>query len=232
MTNRECFLEFSLVAGGDELYPENGSPTPVAPVKLEDHYDSSNLVPFEWDESEHPNPVSPDFSPADSQSEFPPTPEHRPNLFPSDFGNHPKLHGIGLDLSYSGIGTPSTSPEGNYIHPLPAFQDSSFSMSPVEPKYTGISPHMNQYPRKVSPEQPQQSVSRHTSVTPTHQQPRPLRNKITTMFLHADGMTHAHLPFLAAQVGIVVDSCCTLVQQDSSPVHTWDSDCVACHSCN
>ncbi|KAF9532945.1 hypothetical protein CPB83DRAFT_589012 [Crepidotus variabilis] len=187
--------EFSLVAGGDELYADNDSPVPASPVKLEEHYDSNNLIPFEWEESEHPNPISPDFSPADSQSEFPPTPEHRPNLFPSDFGHHPKLHGIGLDLSYQGIGSPSTSPEGNYIHPLPAFHD-SYSMSPIEPKYTGISPLGPQIqapyhapPRRVSPEHTQQSVSRHSSVTPTHQQSRPLRNKITNMFLHADGMT-------------------------------------------
>lgn len=169
------FSEFSLVAGGDELYPENGSPTPV---KLEEHYDSSsNLVPFEWEDPDHPNPISPDFSPADSQSEFPPTPEHRPNLFPSDLGHHPKLHGIGLDLSYPGIGSPSTSPDGNYIHPLPAFHDMS---SPIEPKYNSISS------RRVSPPE---HLSRHSSVTPTHQQSRPLRNKISNMFLHADGMT-------------------------------------------
>jgi hypothetical protein len=183
-------LEYALVAGGDELYPENGSPIPVSPVKLEDHFDSNNLIPFDWDDTDHPNPVSPDFSPADSQSEFPPTPEHRPNLFPSDFGANPKLP---LSFSYPapGINSPSISPEGNYIHHLPSFHESSFAAPPIASKYSSIpllepqiqAPYVMP-PRKADP--PQQ-VSRHSSVTPTHQ--RPLRNKITNLFLHADGMT-------------------------------------------
>lgn len=159
---------------------------------MEDHqYDHNNLVPFsDWDDSDHPNPISPDFSPADSQSEFPPTPEHRPNLFPSDFAAHPKLQ---LDFSAPGPNSPSISPEGNYIHSLPAFSDSSYAVSPIDSKYLPVSPLDRQFqtpyavpPRKAAADPPQ-PLSRHSSVTPTHQ--RPLRNKITSLYLHADGMT-------------------------------------------
>lgn len=164
----------------------------MSPIKLEDHhYDHNNLVPFnDWDDSEYPNPISPDFSPADSQSEFPPTPEHRPNLFPSDCAAHPKLP---LDFSAPGANSPSISPEGNYIQSLPGFHDSSYAISPIDSKYLPVSPVDRQFqtpyavsPRKTIPDPPQ-SLSRHSSVTPTHQ--RPLRNKITSLYLHADGMT-------------------------------------------
>jgi len=186
-------LEFHLVAGGDELYPDNGSPVPV---KLE--HDSNHLIPFEWDESDFPssNPVSPDFSPADSQSEFPPTPEHRPNLFPSDFGaSHPKLHGLPLEMSYSapGISSPSISPDGNYIQQLPTFNDAShygvpkYSTSPISPLTPQVTaPYL--LPRKPDPST-HSSASRHQSTTPTHHQPRNQRNKITQIHLHAEGMT-------------------------------------------
>jgi len=176
--------EYALVAGGDELYTENGSPVPVSPVKLEDHYDSNNPIPFDWDDSDHPNSVSPDFSPADSQSEFPPTPEHRPNLFPTDFVPHPKLQN--MPFSTPGISSPSVSPEGNYIQSLPTFHDSSFS---VNTRYGPVSPLQAQasYPPRKQPADLSQSVSRHSSVTPTHQ--RPPRNKISSLFLYANGMT-------------------------------------------
>jgi hypothetical protein len=163
----------------------------MSPIKLEDHhYDHNNLVPFnDWDEADHPNPVSPDFSPADSQSEFPPTPEHRPNLFPSDFAAHPKLP---LDFAGPGPNSPSISPEGNYIQSLPAYHESSYAISPMGSKYLPVSPMDRQFqtayavpPRKTAADPPQSS--RHSSVTPTHQ--RPLRNKITSLYLHADGMT-------------------------------------------
>jgi len=165
---------------------------PVSPIKLEDHhYDHNNLVPFnDWDDSDHPSSVSPDFSPADSQSEFPPTPEQRPNLFPSDFAAHPKLQNLPLDFSAAGANSPSISPEGHYIQSLPAFHDSSFAISP---KYHPVSPIDRQFqtsyavpPRKAAADLPQ-SLSRHSSVTPTHQ--RSQRNKITSLYLHADGMT-------------------------------------------
>ncbi|KAJ3486683.1 hypothetical protein NLJ89_g11790 [Agrocybe chaxingu] len=184
---RNMWKEFALVAGGDELYPDSGSPLPV---KLEEHYDTNALIPFDWEEGDLPssNPVSPDFSPADSQSEFPPTPEHRPNLFPSDFGAiHPKVHGLPLDLSYSapGMTSPSISPHGSYIQQLPGYDGSPFSLP--QSKHSSVSPVQAPYqaPRKQPAEA--QSVNRHQNATPTHH--RSTRNKVTGIFLQADGMT-------------------------------------------
>jgi hypothetical protein len=173
-------IEFHLVAGGDELYPENDSPIGV-PVKLED---TNSMIPFDWDDPDLPssNSVSPNFSPADSQSEFPPTPEHRPNLFPSDFNSKPRV--IPLDLSYPapGISSPSISPHGGYIHQLPSFNEPSpFS---VQPKYPSPPIHPPNSPYQA-PRNP--AVSRHSSVTPTHY--RYSRNNVTSVFLQADGMT-------------------------------------------
>lgn len=94
-----------------------------------------------------------------------------------------------LDFSATGANSPSISPEGRYIQSLPAFHDSSFAISP---KYHPVSPIDRQFqtyavpPRKAAADLPQ-SLSRHSSVTPTHQ--RSQRNKITSLYLHADGMT-------------------------------------------
>jgi len=142
------------------------------------------MIPFDWDDPDLPssNSVSPNFSPADSQSEFPPTPEHRPNLFPSDFSSKP--HVIPLDLSYPapGMSSPSISPHGGFIQQLPSFSDPSpFS---VQPKYPSSPIHPPNSPYQA-PRNP--AVNRHSSVTPTHY--RYSRNKVTSVFLQADGMT-------------------------------------------
>ncbi|KAF8959051.1 hypothetical protein BDZ97DRAFT_1667710 [Flammula alnicola] len=196
--------EFHLVAGGDELYPDNDSPVSRS-VKLEEQYDSNSLIPFDWEEGDLPpsNSVSPNFSPADSQSEFPPTPEHRPNLYPSDLGAvNPKLHGMPLDLAYSApaISSPSISPHGDYIQQLPPFHDASSFAMPYNQsgKYTNPSSLSIQVPaapytlppnRSRAPNQDPsaQQVNRHMSATPTHY--RYSRNKVTSIYLQADGMT-------------------------------------------
>jgi hypothetical protein len=201
--------EFHLVAGGDELYPENESPVTV-PVKLEEHYDTASLIPFDWEDPDLPssNSVSPNFSPADSQSEFPPTPEHRPNLYPSDFGSvNPKLQSLPLDLAYPAptINSPSISPHGDYIQQLPPFHDAASFGLPYSQagKYASPSAQSTNVPatpfsvapnrssRAAAPDSnPQQSqavVNRHMSATPTHY--RYARNKVTSVHLQADGMT-------------------------------------------
>ncbi|KAF8902120.1 hypothetical protein CPB84DRAFT_1658882, partial [Gymnopilus junonius] len=181
--------EFHLVAGGDELYPETDSPVTL-PVKLEEHYDSNSLIAFDWEDPDLPpsNSVSPNFSPADSQSEFPPTPEHRPNLYPSDLGVvHPKAP---LELSYANpaMASPSISPNGEFMQ-LPPYADphSPFAVSPSSSKYVlPITQAQVPYPPR-RPEHTQQSVYPHLSATPTHH--RRSRNKVTAVFLQADGMT-------------------------------------------
>jgi len=146
------------------------------------------MVPFDWDERDLPssNSVSPNFSPADSQSEFPPTPEHRPNLYPSDFGVVQPT----LDLAYPS-NSPSISPNGEYVQQLPPFADSSSHFAMQQAKYMG-NPALSiqvpaQYPsRRISSDGIAHPLNRHTSTTPTHQRPR---NKVTSLFLQAEGMT-------------------------------------------
>lgn len=185
--------EFHLVAGGDELYPENDSPV-SAPVKLEDHYDANSLIAFDqWEDSDHPhsNSVSPNFSPADSQSEFPPTPEHRPNLYPSDFGSvNPKLQHHDLAYLAPTINSPSVSPHGDYIQQLPPFHDAAIPYTqtgkyPAVP-YT-VAPNRATRGAAQDPQQSHALVNRHMSATPTHY--KYAHNKVTSMHLHADGMT-------------------------------------------
>lgn len=144
------------------------------------------MIPFDWDDPDLPssNSVSPNFSPADSQSEFPPTPEHRPNLYPSDFGIvNPKPCLIPPDLLYPapGMASPSISPQGHYIHQLPAFNDPAVSVHPKYPSNPTLSAQPPNPPYQAS------AVNRHSSVTPTHY--RYSRNKVTSIFLQADGMT-------------------------------------------
>ncbi|KAH9484301.1 Conidiophore development regulator abaA [Psilocybe cubensis] len=185
--------EFHLVAGGDELYPEGDSPM-AAPVKLEEYHDSNSLIPFEWDESDHlpsSNSVSPNFSPADSQSEFPPTPEQRPGHFPPEFGViHPKLQGMPLDLSYAGHGlnSPSISPSGDFIQQLPHYGDASSPFAAQQAKYPAAPPVIQIPPSYQSRKTPTDPSSQTVmSATPTHY--RYARNKVTSVFLQADGMT-------------------------------------------
>ena len=115
-------LEYALVAGGDELGADD-SPAPM--IKSEE----SSLVPFDFDDGDHT--VSPDFSPADSQSEFPPTPEHRPNLYPAEYGVKP--HVMSFDYPYSDFGTPP-------ISPTDMLADSAFPMFAPQSKYAVRAP--------------------------------------------------------------------------------------------
>jgi len=95
-----------------------------------------------------------------------------------------------LDLPYPtpGMSSPSISPHGGYIHRLPSLNDPSpFAISSVQPKYPSPSALSGHPPN--SPYQPPRNpaVNRHSSVTPTHY--RYSRNKVTSIFLQADGMT-------------------------------------------
>ena len=166
-----CASEYHLVAGVDELYPESDSP---APVKMEDHWDSTSLIALDWDESSS-NSISPDFSPADSQSEFPPTPEQpqRPNLYPADVN---ALH----SKPYLATNSPSVSPYGGFMQQLPSYIDPShYGFT----KYPAASPTFTHKPSlDIS-----QNINRHLSATPTHH--RQSRNKVTAAFLSADGMS-------------------------------------------
>jgi hypothetical protein len=92
-----------------------------------------------------------------------------------------------MPFSAPGITSPSVSPEGNYIQPLPTFHDSSFPVDTT--RYGPVSSIQAQasYPPRKQPADLSHSVSRHSSVTPTHQ--RPPRNKASSLFLHANGMT-------------------------------------------
>ncbi|KAF8894582.1 hypothetical protein BD779DRAFT_1669066 [Infundibulicybe gibba] len=80
--------EFHLVAGGDELL-EIGYPLQV---KREDHTDITGLIPMGADERETEGspPASPDYSPAETTSEFPPTPEQLVgSLYCNTYHNYP-----------------------------------------------------------------------------------------------------------------------------------------------
>jgi len=140
---------------------------------MEDQWDTNSLIPFDWDESSS-NSISPDFSPADSQSEFPPTPEHRPNLYPAEVSAvHTKPYLV------PGTSSPSISPHGEFMQQLPSYFDPShgFAKYPLTP--TIVTP-------KPTPDI-SQNINPHLSATPTHH--RQSRNRTTAAFLSADGMS-------------------------------------------
>ncbi|KAJ2916042.1 hypothetical protein MD484_g4374, partial [Candolleomyces efflorescens] len=152
--------EFHLVAGGDEQV----DPVTHIPIK-EEHLDSNGLVPFDWDDGHTSSPhhsISPDFSPADSQSDFPLTPEQ--SLCPLDSnGLHVKQEGSPGSLyfhSTSQFSSPTTSPHGNY------------------------SPQLPEYHRQAPFTKP---VSQHPNTATSY--PRYAQNRATTLFLCAEGMT-------------------------------------------
>ncbi|KAJ2921908.1 hypothetical protein H1R20_g15190, partial [Candolleomyces eurysporus] len=119
--------EFHLVAGGDEQV----DPVTHIPIK-EEHLDSNGLAHFDWDDRHTSSPhhsVSPDFSPADSQSDFPLTPEQ--SLCPLDSnGLHLKQESSPGSLyfhSTSQFSSPTTSPHGNYSPQLPDYRQVPFT---------------------------------------------------------------------------------------------------------
>jgi hypothetical protein len=165
--------EYHLVAGVDELYPESGSPVPV---KMEDQWDANSLIPFDWDDSSS-NSLSPDFSPVDSQSEFPPTPEQAqpPNLL------LPEINALHVNPYLTpGSTSPTISPYAEVMHQLPSY---------IDPSYYGYA----KYPSapsafaQKSPLDISQNINRQLSATPTHH--RQPRNRATAAFLSADGMS-------------------------------------------
>ncbi|TEB35877.1 hypothetical protein FA13DRAFT_1762129 [Coprinellus micaceus] len=150
--------EFHLVAGGDEQV----DPVTHIPIK-EEGSDGHSLMPFDWDDRESSHSASPDFSPADSQSDFPLTPEQK--LFPLDSNGYVKQESSPGNLylhSNPQIASPTTSPSSNYQHQLPDYgvKPSTFSPSP-----TGAFP------------------------SNTTSYPRYTQNRITTLHMFAEGMT-------------------------------------------
>ena len=141
---------------------------------MEDHWDSNSLIPFDWEESPSTS-VSPDFSPVDSLSEFPPTPEqvNYPNLFPSE------VNALHTDPYFAA--SPSISPYSEYaMQQIPPYVDPSHY---GYAKYPSIPPIIQQ--RSPTPDIPQNI--NHFSATPMHH--RQSRNRATATYLSADGMS-------------------------------------------
>lgn len=143
---------------------------------MEDQWDTNSLIALDWDESSS-NSISPDFSPVDSQSEFPPTPEQvqHPNLYP------PEVNALHVKpYPAPGIGSPSISPYGEFMHQLPSYIDPSHHGFPKYPSTPSV------FTQKSTSDVPQ-NINRHLSPTPTHH--RQPRNRATAAFLSADGMS-------------------------------------------
>lgn len=141
---------------------------------MEDQWDSNCLIPFDWDESSS-NSISPDFSPVDSQSEFPPTPEQTqcPNLFP------PEINALHANPYLAA--SPSVSPYGEFMQQIPSyFVPSHYGYA----KYPSAPPIHTQ--KSPTPDI-SQVIHQHPSAAPTHH--RQPRNRATAMFLSADGMS-------------------------------------------
>ncbi|TFK42616.1 hypothetical protein BDQ12DRAFT_284507 [Crucibulum laeve] len=206
--------EFHLVAGGEEIYSESGQ---TAPVKVEDHWESNHLIPFDYDDSDAPSPqsASPDFSPPDFIADFPPTPEHRPNLYPSDLNT---MSGLGafiptksqcspssfspLDLNFSTSGhisNPSGSPYTTALHqldlpqsrPIVAIPVHNYSPTIASPNSTSSSttPHSRKPQPTPGRHDPHGHISRTSNVPVTSSYPRFPPNRVTALALTAEGMT-------------------------------------------
>ncbi|TFK29906.1 hypothetical protein FA15DRAFT_663202 [Coprinopsis marcescibilis] len=158
--------EFHLVAGGDELVD------PVTHIPIKEESDA-NSTSFDWDD-ESAHSASPDFSPPDSHSDFPLTPEQRPNLYPVDHSaiavKQEASPGTLYFHSPTQIASPSTSPFSDFSHALPT------DYSPPAAVYKQMP--LNGYPYAAPV----------TSPAPTSY-PRYPHNRITTFYLCAEGMT-------------------------------------------
>ena len=146
---------------------------------MEDQWDSNCLIPFDWDESSS-NSISPDFSPVDSQSEFPPTPEQVQcaNLFP------PEINALHANPYLAA--SPSISPYSEFAaQQIPSYiVPSHYGYS----KYPSVPPILTQ--KSPTPDNISQNINHH-STTPMqhhlhHRQPR---NRATAAYLSADGMS-------------------------------------------
>ncbi|EAU88571.1 hypothetical protein CC1G_04277 [Coprinopsis cinerea okayama7 len=159
--------EFHLVAGGDEIVD------PVTHIPIKEEADSNHLVSLDWEESSS-HSASPDFSPPDSHSDFPLTPEQRPNLYPSDSPSG--LAAIKQESSPGGLyflSSPSTSPYNDYTHALPT------EYSPTNPAtYKQLPPQFTGYPYTAPAASP--AATSFSQI---------VQNRITTFFLCAEGMT-------------------------------------------
>ena len=132
------------------------------------------MIPFDWDESSS-NSISPDFSPVDSQSEFPPTPEQVqcPNLFPPEIN---ALHANPYPAA-----SPSISPYSEFAQQIPSY---------IVPSHYGYAkyPTVPPIPTQKSPTPDiSQNINHRLSATPMHH--RQPRNRATAAFLSADGMS-------------------------------------------
>jgi hypothetical protein len=143
---------------------------------MEDHWDSNSLTSFDWDESSS-NSISPDFSPVDSQSEFPPTPEQVqcPNLSPPEI--------IALHTNPYLAASPSISPYSEYaVQQIPSYiVPSNYGYA----KYPSVPPVVAQ--KSSTPDISQNINHQFSSATPMHH--RQPRNKATAAYLSADGMS-------------------------------------------
>ena len=150
--------EFHLVAGGDEQI----DPVTHTPIK-EEHGDAHHHLTYDWDDRESSHSASPDFSPPDSQSDFPLTPEQ--NLFSLDSnGFQPKQEMSPGSLYFHStqqLSSPTTSPHGLYTQQLP---DYNVKVQAAQPSYA--------YPPAA-----------------TTSSPRYSQNRVSTLFLVAEGMT-------------------------------------------
>lgn len=154
--------DFHLVAGGDEVVD------PVTHIPIKEDPETNTLVPFDWEGSPG-HTASPDFSPPDSHSDFPLTPEQRPNLYPGDATAIKQENSSPSRLYIS----PSTSPYSDYgVNGLPN-EFSPISTTPFKHLSNGYS--YTTPPATASP-----------SATSF---PRYAQNRITTFHLLAEGMT-------------------------------------------
>ena len=191
--------EYYLVAGADESLADSAS---SAPVKFEDQWDETSLIPFDDDNDDSSShSVSPNYSPPDSQSDFPLTPKHHPNLAPTEIS--PLKSQCSPTPLYPSLSTSPTSPVPS-ISPFGAFPNSL---------YPDHSPHYNA--ASLYPQSSGDSVVHSTarsSRSSMVQQPRlSSRNRVTSFFLTADGMT----PF-----SVNVDSLMALSSDSGAPRFT------------
>lgn len=198
-------LEFHLVAGGDEMSLEADSPSSY--VKLEEQTD---LIPFDYDEIDSPssNTTSPNYSPYEFKSEFPPSPgqplaslspteSHSPsNSYPStshrntspshigDLGFPPSAPRVGHSVYPSG-GAVQQSSHSRQLPFRPGYppEDDSVNLAPYAPPdlvyQTPSRPSLHPVQTNVFP-----SATHLVSFSSTHS----ATNRVTAVHLAADGM--------------------------------------------
>ncbi|PFH54387.1 hypothetical protein AMATHDRAFT_72875 [Amanita thiersii Skay4041] len=126
--------EYHLVAGGDELYPEPPPPSHSTNIKAEDQWDPLVLRYPDYDDAESSsNSTSPNFSPPEVKTEFPPSPGQPLRPFPPEtrptnfYASHPSAMSPN---SYAGSSLES-SRFANYI-------PSNYTLSSPSNNYTSV----------------------------------------------------------------------------------------------